>query len=111
MQVPILVQGRIEPSVVVSPSTLFMGNVESGQTVTKNIVLRAATPFRVLSVKCGDECFRVSIPDPSTEPKTIHVIPVTFVGGAASGRLDQMIHVETDLAGRVPDLRAYAVVQ
>jgi hypothetical protein len=110
-QVPILVQGRIEPSVVVSPSTLFMGNVESGQTVTKNIVLRGATPFRVLSVECTNGSFRVAVPESSAEPKTIHVIPVTFVGGSASGRLDQMIHVETDLAGRVPDLRAYAVVQ
>lgn len=110
-QVPVLVQGRIEPSIVVSPSTLFMGNVESGQTVTKNIVLRGATPFRVVSIRCADESFRFEVPDSSAEPKTLHVIPVTFVGGTSSGRLEQTIRVETDLGSPVPDLPAYAVVQ
>ena len=110
-QVPLLVQGRIEPAVVVSPSSLFMGNVEPGQTVTKNIVLRGATPFRVLSIDCADESFQFELPANSAEPKTLHVIPITFVGGSDSGRLEQMIRVETDLGSPVPDVPAYAVVQ
>jgi len=109
-QVPLLVQGRIEPSIVVSPSTLFMGNVEAGQTVTKNIVLRGATPFRVLSIDCANDRFEFQVPG-STEPKTLHVIPVTFKGGSTTGKLEQTIHVETDLGCSVPDVPAYAVVQ
>jgi hypothetical protein len=110
-QVPLLVQGRVEPSIVVSPTTLFMGSVESGQTVTKNIVLRGATPFRIVSIRCADESFKFEIPDSSATPKTVHVIPVTFVGGASSGKLEQIIRVETDLGTPVPDLPAYAVIQ
>ncbi len=110
-QVPLLVQGRVEPSIVVSPTTLFMGDVESGETVTKNIVLRGAKPFRIVSVNCADESFKFEVPDSSAEPKTVHVIPVTFVGGASSGELEQTIRVETDLGTPVPDLPAYAVIQ
>ncbi|NLS90906.1 MAG: DUF1573 domain-containing protein [Planctomycetaceae bacterium] len=110
-QVPLLVQGRVEPSIVVSPATLFMGNVEPGQTVTKNIVLRGAKPFRVVSVNCADGSFKFEIPDDSSAPKTVHIIPVTFVGGTASRKLEQIIRVETDLGTPVPDLPTYAVVQ
>ena len=110
-QVPLLVQGRVEPSIVVSPSTLFMGNVESGETVTKNIVLRGATPFRVLSINCADESFKFDVSGSSVEPKTLHVIPITFVGGSSSGKLEQTIRVETDLSCPVPDVPAYAVVR
>ena len=107
---PLLVQGRIEPAIVVSPSSLFMGNVEAGQTVTKNIVLRGATPFRVLSIECANDRFQFQVPEAS-EPKTLHIIPVTFKGGSTSGRLEQTIHVETDSGCPVPDVPAYAVVQ
>ncbi len=110
-QVPLLVQGRVEPAIVVSPSTLFMGNVESGQTITKNIVLRGATPFRVLSIGCADESFQFEVPGESAEPKTVHIIPVKFVGGTDTGKLEQTIRVETDLGCPIPDVPAYAVVQ
>ena len=89
-QVPLPVQGRIDPSIVVSPPSLFMGNVEPGQTVTKNIVLRGAKPFRVVSVRCADERFKFEVPESSAEPKTVHVIPVTFVGGTNSGKLEEI---------------------
>ncbi len=110
-QVPLLVQGRIEPSIVVSPPSLFMGSVESGQSVTRNIVLRGAKPFRVISVHCDDERFSFMVPEGSATPKVLHVIPVTFVGGTASGNLEQIIRVETDLGSPVPDLPAYAIIQ
>ena len=110
-QVPLPVQGRIDPSIVVSPPSLFMGNVEPGQTVTRTIVLRGAKPFRVVSVSCADERFKFEVPESSAEPKTLHVIPVTFAGGTSSGKLEQTIRVETDLGCPIPDLPAYAVIQ
>lgn len=110
-QVPLLVQGRIEPSIMVSPASLFMGNVEPGQKVTKNIVLRGARPFRIVSVGCDDESFQFDQAACSAEPKTVHVIPVTFVGGKTIGKLEERIRVETDLGGPVPALPAYAVVR
>ncbi len=110
-QVPLPIQGRIEPSIVVSPPSLFMGNVEPGQTVMKTIVLRGAKPFRVVSVSCPDERFKFEVPGSSAEPKTVHVIPVIFVGDATSGKLEQTIRVQTDLGLPVPELPAYAVIQ
>ncbi|MHB8897641.1 MAG: DUF1573 domain-containing protein [Thermoguttaceae bacterium] len=110
-QVPLPIQGRIDPSIVVSPPSLFMGNIQPGQTVTKNIVLRGPKPFRVVAVRCADDRFTFEVPDNSAEPKTVHVIPVTFVGGTDIGKLEEIIRVETDMGTPVPDLPAYAVIQ
>ncbi|MGI6418675.1 MAG: DUF1573 domain-containing protein [Thermoguttaceae bacterium] len=110
-EVPVLVEARVEPPIVISPASLFMGAVEPGQSVTKTIVLRGATPFRILSIQCNGGSFRFELPARESEAKMIHVIPVTFTGSQTGGRWEQTIHVETDLGSPVPDLPAYAVVQ
>ena len=110
-EVPVLVEARVEPPIVISPASLFMGAVEPGQSVTKTIVLRGSAPFRVLSIGCNGGSFRFDMPAGESEAKMIHVIPVTFTGSQTGGRWEQTIHVETDLGSPVPDLPAYAVVQ
>lgn len=110
-EVPVLVEARVEPPIVISPASLFMGAVEPGQSVTKTIVLRGSAPFRVLSIGCNGGSFRFDMPAGESEAKMIHVIPVTFTGSQTGGRWEQTIHVETDLGSPVPDLPAYAIVQ
>ncbi|NLY00758.1 MAG: DUF1573 domain-containing protein [Rhodopirellula sp.] len=109
MQVPVLVEGKIESSVAVSPTSLFMGIVQPGEKVTRPLVIRGAKPFRVLSVHCDDSSFEFDTSG-ETQPKMIHVIPVTFVAGADAGKISKLIRVETDLGESLPDLSAYAVV-
>lgn len=108
-QVPVLVEGKIESSVAVSPTSLFMGIVQPGEKVTRPLVIRGAKPFRVLSVHCDDSSFEFDTSG-ETQPKMIHVIPVTFVAGADAGKISKLIRVETDLGESLPDLSAYAVV-
>ncbi len=108
-QVPLLVEGRIQPGIVVSPSSLFMGTVKPGQQVTKQLVVRGKTPFRILSVTCADERFQFHLSQ-AQEPKTLHLVPVTFSGGESSGKVAGTIRIETDLDSTAPELAAYAVV-
>ncbi len=109
-QVPLLVEGCVVSGVVVSPASLFMGVVEPGQEVTKQLVVRGKQPFRILSIQCGDESFQFDTSDAAT-PKPIHLIPVTFTPRDARGKISRTIRIETDLgAMTMPQLPAYAVV-
>jgi hypothetical protein len=106
---PVLVEGIVLPSVTVSPSALFMGVVESGGKVTKQLVIRGKKPFRVLSISCDDASFEFGELR-SDVARSVHVVPVTFVAGAGAGKIAKMIRIETDLSDSTPELSAYAVV-
>ncbi len=108
-QVPVLVEGVVQTGITVSPSSLFMGVVEPGEKVTKQLVVRGKKPFRILSVRCDGGCFEFDT-SAETAAKPLHVIPVTFAAGAKPGKVLQTIRIETDLGETVPELSAYAVV-
>ena len=108
-QIPIMVEGHVQPGVMVSPAALFMGVVQPGEKVTKTLVVTGKKPFRVLGVTCGDKAFHF---DTSKEigPAVLHQIPVTFVAGADVGKIMKTIKVKTDQGEMTPELLAFAVV-
>ena len=108
-RIPLLVEGRVQPAVTVSPSSLSMGVVEPGKTVTKRLVVRGKKAFRILSIACDDNAFTFDF-SPAGVPKTVHVIPVTFLAGEGSGKVSKTIRIETDLGEAAPELSAYAIV-
>lgn len=108
-QIPVRVEGRVVSAVTVSPATLFMGVVQPGRKVTKQLVVRGKRPFRILSITCEDDCFRFET-SADGGPKPLHVVPVTFVAGASPGKVSKTIRIETDLGEAVAQLAAYAVV-
>jgi hypothetical protein len=93
--VPLAVEGRIIPPLTVSPSSLFVGVLEPGTTVTKQLVVRAKKPFKILSVTCKDAAFQFKS---GSDSKTVHLVPVTFKAGDKPGEIEQTIEIETDLA-------------
>jgi hypothetical protein len=108
-QIPLLVEGRILPGITVSPSSLFMGVVPPGQKVTKQLVVKSKRPFRIVSITCDDKSFQFgNISDPT--PKTLHLVPVSFIAGGNAGKVNRTIKIETDLGTTAPELAAYAVV-
>jgi hypothetical protein len=105
---PIEVEGRIDPEVSVSPASLFMGVLQPGQKVTKQLVVRAKNPFRIMSVVCENSAFSF---DAGSEAKTLHLVPVTFVAPEMTGKVTQKVKIETDLgAAVVPEFFVYAQV-
>ncbi len=108
-EVPILVEGQMHSAVTVSPASLFMGVVEPGQKVTKQLVVRGNKPFRVLSVSCDQGCLEFGT-SADQKPKSVHLIPVTFIAGKESGKVVRTIRIVTDLGNSVPPLSACAVV-
>jgi hypothetical protein len=108
-QIPLLVEGRVEAGITVSPAALFMGVVQPGQKVTKQLIVKSKKPFKILNINCDEKSFEF---DTSAEqaPKTLHLIPVTFVAGADMGKVVKTIKIETDQGKFTPELSAYAVV-
>jgi len=108
-QVPVLVEGRIMPGITVSPTALFMGVVQPGQKVTKQLVVKSKKPFKILGITCEDKSFKF---DTSKEnaAKELHLVPVTFTAGADAGKVMKTIKIETDQGSMTPELAAYAVV-
>lgn len=100
-QFGMVVEGRIVPELAVSPSTLMLGIVQPGQTVKRQLVIRAKRPFKVVGLSSTG----AANPDVGTytfgatqdEAKAVHLVPVTFTAGKQPGKLAQHIRIETDL--------------
>jgi len=108
-QIPVQVEGRIVSGVSVSPASLLMGVVQPGQQVTKQLVVKGKSPFRVLEISCADKSFRFDV-SKCDEAKPLHIIPVTFTAGAEAGKVVGTIRITTDQGQASPELAAYAVV-
>ncbi len=108
-RIPVLVEGRVEAAVTISPASLFMGVVEPGKRVTKKLVVKGKKPFRILSIRCDDESFEFG-PVDNQVAKLVHLVPVTFVAGENAGKVNQTIRIETDLGNAMPEMAAFAVV-
>jgi hypothetical protein len=105
--VPVLVEGHVLPAVAVSPSSLFLGVVPPGQSVTRQVVVRGKEPFRITGIRADCDCLTAALPD--DEPKALHLVAVTFTPGAKTGKIAQTIVIETD-SGEQIELPAHAVV-
>ena len=108
-QVPIAVEGVVQPSIVVSPEALFMGVVHPGQSVTKQLVVRGRQPFRITSIDCDGDEFQIEAAEKEAA-KPLHLIPVTFAAGSAPGKVHGKIRIQTDLGNGSSELPTYAVV-
>lgn len=92
---PVKVEGLIVAPLTVSPTTLMLGALQPGQKVTKQIVVKGLKPFKILEVRCENPAFKFA---PSTEAKTVHLIPVNFQATRDMGKINQQIEILTDLA-------------
>ncbi|MFO0896775.1 MAG: DUF1573 domain-containing protein [Pirellulales bacterium] len=93
-EIPVLVEGRVLPEISVNPASLFVGTVQPGQKVTKQLVVSGKRPFKITNVKCGDSCFAFAASEASAKR---HLLPVVFTAGDKPGKLSAKIEIETDL--------------
>jgi len=107
--VPVCVQGRVISPLTLSPASLFLGVLSPGQASSKQLVVRAKRPFKILKIGAEGEGFEFKLP--GDEAKALHFIPVTFTAGAKPGKVEQIITIETDLgAGATASCRATAEI-
>lgn len=95
--VSVPIEGKVESALSVSPSALSLGELSSGKSIEKKLVVRAEKPFLITAVKCDNEAFQFA--ELPQESKKIHFLPLTFTAGEKGGTVVQKIIIETDLAG------------
>jgi hypothetical protein len=87
-EVPILVSGRVEPDITVTPTTYTLGNLKPGETKPFNFVVRGKRAFVIEHVQCDSaDCFEVM--KPSTEPKVTHIIPFKMTAPNKPGQFSE----------------------
>lgn len=97
--IPLMVQGNVVAPVSVSPASLFLGVLEPGEKVTKNLIVKGKKPFKVECIDCGDKKnIEFRLPE---ESKNVFVIPVTFTAGEQPGDFSQKITITTSLGEHV----------
>ena len=107
--VPLLVQGNVVSPLTVSPSSLFLGVVSPGQSVAKKLVVRGKKPFKIVRVRCDDDCFEFK--SPGDEQKALHFVSVIFTADS-TGKISEKIFIETDLGeGAITACAATATVR
>ena len=94
-RVPIAVEGVVSPSVEVRPSPLLLGVVQTGQIVTKRLVVKGAAPFHITGAECADPRFALTLPN---DAKSVHLVQVTFTAGETPEKIDAPIRIKTDAA-------------
>jgi len=108
-QIPMDVEGRVVAEVTVSPQLLALGAVKPGDSVTKNVVIRATRDFRITGVSCPDGCLTC---EPKEAAARVHILPVTFQAGDTAGRVERELTISTDLGeGAVPVVTVQAEVE
>ena len=92
-RIPLFVEGRIVPEISVTPSNLVLGDVVSGTTSTKKIVVTGKNPFRIVDVTCDDDCLSFKS---SGDAKTLHFVEVTFRPDSNAGPVRIPFRIKTD---------------
>jgi len=71
------VSARIRPPITVTPETLALGDVRTGETRQQRFIVKGKKPFSIELINCEDERFEFQ---PPPGEKTVHIIPFTFRG-------------------------------
>ena len=69
------IHGVVTAPMYAKPSPMFIGILLPGETVTKSIVIRSETPFRITNIAAGDQRFQFAFSD---QESTVHLISVSF---------------------------------
>ena len=108
-RIPVTVEGRVMPSIAISPETLFMGVVDPGDTVRKQVVVRGREPFTITNTRSSDPRFVIDMSTAST-PRSTHILPVEFTAGDESGKVTRTLYLEMDGGTSAGKIEAHAVV-
>lgn len=89
-KIPVLVEARVEPDIVVSD--LQFGAVSVGQSRTMNVVIRGKTPFKIEKIERtkADSSFRVKTP---AAIAAVYSLPLTFAPPNQPGPFDEEFFV------------------
>lgn len=96
------IKGLVIEPLCVKPSFLQLGVLSSGSKITKNVVVSASFPFKILQINSDESRFSGV---KTNLKRTVHVIPVTFQAGAKPEEIRGKLEILTDLKGKNDQLQ------
>jgi hypothetical protein len=110
-QFPVLIEGRVVSPVTISPTTLYLGALQSGEKVTRPIVVQGKQPFKIVSVTGDGTFFQVTTSGDGDESKLMHVVPLTITAGPQTGKAVETLKIKTDLNAETSELPTLGFVR
>lgn len=92
-QVTLPVRASVIPQLTVAPQSIELGSLKPGAKVNQRLVVKGKQPFEIKDIECEDDRFQFAPPDGS---KPVHIVPITFEAGDATGAFKRTIRVITD---------------
>lgn len=87
------VHAQVLAPLTAKPSYFQLGIVHPGEEVSKNLVIRGSTPFKIEKISSTDSRLKFLT---ANQKSAVHVIPVTFSAGDSTiGPFHQVISVKT----------------
>ena len=99
-EIPISVAGEVASEVVVTPRSLYLGELNPGEVIEKKIIVRAKRDFRLTNAACCEQ-FELDLGE---EPGVRHLVTVRYTAPAQPGRISEDIKLSTDLGESVVSL-------
>jgi len=96
-EVPVLVFGKVEPDIVVSPAVLQLGNLRPGEAKEFRVVLRGKRPFVISQIQCNAADF-FEVMQPSGESKPVHIVSFKLTAPPTPGPIAEQLSFS--IAGR-----------
>jgi hypothetical protein len=93
-----VVSGNVASPLSISPQAIAFGSLKPGQTVSKTLVIKGTTPFKIDSITC--EGWEVKFPNAASEKK-VHIVPATFTPTDAEGPQKVTVEIKTEGEGSV----------
>ena len=92
VRVPLTVE--VDPALDVSPKVATLGEVKSGETTEKKIIIKGSKPFRITKILGADN--QLVVTDNVTDAKQLHVLTLAFKADKA-GDMNWKLRIQTDL--------------
>jgi hypothetical protein len=87
-EVPVLVMGRVEPDIVVSPAVFPLGTLKPGDQKEFRVVVQGKRPFVIEHIQCeAANCFEMK--QPTGEAKNVHIVPFKITAPNQPGKFTE----------------------
>ena len=97
--VDIALQANVHADVSLSASALDIGTVTPGSTTTKQVLVRAVKPCKIVEIDGQEGPVQIERPE---ESKQLHILTVTLKAGEQPGDVTQDFEIKTDMEGEAP---------
>ncbi|MCA9028221.1 MAG: DUF1573 domain-containing protein [Planctomycetaceae bacterium] len=94
--VPVMIEAKVEPDIVVSPGTLLLGDkVIPGSDRPYTVIIKGKKPFAIERIECesDQECFKVRL---TKDQRTVHVLQLSFTPPEIPGHFREQFTVTID---------------